>query len=131
MINSHNSSFVPLLNQLQEYGKFSKMIPAESSSVKEISDYLYSELITGIKNNRFPHSGTFFSIDGDDYRRIAISTVLSCGCHHIKCFEAERSDFELLLHYLDQVSRVYTHLFFERTKYVFHQATVMYREVSG
>ena len=52
MVKSHYSSFVPLLDQLQENGKFSKAIPVNSSGVKEISDYLFSELVTGIKGNR-------------------------------------------------------------------------------
>lgn len=131
MVNSHYSSFVPLLNQLQENGKFSKVIPTESSGVKEISDYLFSELITCIKDNRFPHSGTLFDLNGEDFQRIVISTILSSNSRHIKSFSADKSDFELLLHYLQQVSKVYTHLYFQRQKYVFHQATVMYREVSG
>ena len=41
MVKSHYSSFVPLLDQLQENGKFSKAIPVNSSGVKEISDYLF------------------------------------------------------------------------------------------
>ena len=131
MVKSHYSSFVPLLDQLQENGKFSKAIPVNSSGVKEISDYLFSELVTGIKGNRFPHSGNLFNINGEGYRTIIISTMLSSNSQHVKCFSVERSDFALLLQYLDQVSRVYTHLFFECPRYVVHQATIMYREVSG
>lgn len=131
MVHSHVASLVPLLDQLQEYGKFSKKIPVESSDVKEISDYIFSELITGIKTNRFPHSGNLFDIKSNGSHSISIATFLTFNCQHVKCFSVNQSDFDSICEYFDQVSRVYTHLFFERQRFVFHEITVMYREVSG
>lgn len=125
------ASFVPLLHQLQEYGKFSKRIPVNSPDVKEISDYLFSELLACIRENRFPHSGILFDINCHDFSSICISTVLTLNCHHVKCFLMPRSDFEKFFDYLDQISRVYTHLFIQRPRFHFQDITVLYREETG
>lgn len=122
------ASFDPLLHQLQEYGKFSKRIPANTPGVKEISDYIFSELSTCIKQNRFPHSGTLFDINCHDFCRISISTVLTFNCRHVKSFLMSKSDFDYFLDYLDQVTRVYTHLFVERPRYDFQDISILYRE---
>lgn len=130
MINRRYQSFAPLLDQLQKYGSFSSTISVSSPAVKEISDFLYNQLITFIKRDKFPHSGVFFDIRCSGNSSIFISTFSGTRASYINCFHIKKGDFELLQHHIEQISLVYTSLFCERKSYVSHEFTVMYREVS-
>ena len=130
MINRRYSSFIPLLDQLQKYGSFSSTISVSSPGVKEISDFLYNQLITFIKSDEFPHSGVFFDVRCSGSSSIFISTFSGTRASHINCFHVNKGDFELLQYHIEQVSLVYTSLFCERKSYVSQEFTIMYREVS-
>lgn len=127
MIN-YCASFDPLLKQLQDYGIFSNSVPANSPGVKEISDYMFSELLSGIKQKRFAHSGILFDINCHQYNRISISTILTFNCSHIKSFLMTKPELESFSEYLDQLAMVYTHLFIQHPRYDFQTITVLYRE---
>jgi len=131
MICRRYSSYDVLLNQLKKYGSFTSNICVDSRCVKEILEYLYSELTTCIEEHKFPNSGLFFVITSRTDSKILVSTHHHYNAYNIKCFTCERGDFELLSKCLSEISMVYTSLLTKCNGYVSKELTVMYCEEPG